>query len=77
MRASVKHMQSRDTNLRLSRVNNAEVGSRHKSCALCCRQEHEIERDCAGSAGQRTQDRSSAGLGVPDLDNAENDAQEQ
>ena len=41
------------------------------------RSKHEIERDCAGCAGHKTQDRSGTGLRVPDTDKTENDAQEQ
>ena len=44
---------------------------------LAHRSKHEIERDCAASAGQRTQDRPATGLDVPDPDKTENDAQEQ
>ena len=40
VRASLKQMQSRDTNLH----------------SVADRSKHEIEGDCAGSAGQRTQD---------------------
>ena len=34
-------------------------------------------KDCADSTDQRTRDRPGTGLGVPDPDNTENDAQEQ
>ena len=44
---------------------------------LAHRSKHEIERGCAGGAGQRTQYSSGTGLGVPDPDITENDAQEQ
>ena len=44
---------------------------------LADRSKHEIERACAGGAGQRTQDRSGTGLCVSDFVNVENDAQEQ
>ena len=65
------------TNLPSSAGCRASAHITNNAHPLAHRSKHENERDCAGSTVRRTQDRPSTGLGVPNPDNTENDAQEQ